>query len=69
MSFDLQARSEIFPATTGGAATMCSELNVPFLGALPLDPLLARRCDEGLELPTSPAVDALAALVDSEYYT
>lgn len=39
--------SEIFPATTGGAAQMCSDLKVPFLGSLPLDPLIARCCDEG----------------------
>jgi hypothetical protein len=26
---------------------MCEEMNVPFLGAIPLDPLIARSCDEG----------------------
>lgn len=65
-----QTRSEIFPATTGGAAQMCSELGVPLLGSLPLDPILARCCDDGRdflqELPASPAVTALRAIVDSK---
>ncbi|KAH9636782.1 hypothetical protein HF086_009122 [Spodoptera exigua] len=63
-----KTRSEIFPATTGGAAQMCSELGVPLLGSLPLDPILARCCDDGRdflqELPSSPAVTALRNIVD-----
>ncbi|XP_075978675.1 NUBP iron-sulfur cluster assembly factor 1 isoform X1 [Anticarsia gemmatalis] len=63
-----KTRSEIFPATTGGAAAMCSELDVPLLGSLPLDPVLARCCDDGrdflTELPNSPAVVALKAIVE-----
>ncbi|CAG9857437.1 unnamed protein product [Phyllotreta striolata] len=39
--------SEIFPASTGGARRMCEELGVPFLGGLPLDPALAKCCDDG----------------------
>lgn len=64
-----RARSEIFPATTGGAREMCQELGVDFLQSLPLDPLLARCCDEGrnyfLEFPESPAVIAMKELVQS----
>jgi len=60
-------QSEIFPATTGGARQMCEDLHVPFLGSLPLDPKLARCCDEGkdylTELPDSPAVKALNQIV------
>lgn len=26
---------------------MCEELNLTFLGAIPLDPMIARSCDEG----------------------
>lgn len=26
---------------------MCEEMNIPFLGSIPLDPLIARSCDEG----------------------
>lgn len=55
--------AELFKPTTGGAIKMCEELNVPFLGKLPLDPKIARCCDEGkdfmAELPDSPAVLAL----------
>ncbi|XP_047026476.1 cytosolic Fe-S cluster assembly factor NUBP1 homolog [Helicoverpa zea] len=63
-----KTRSEIFPATTGGAAQMCIDLSVPMLGSLPLDPILARCCDDGrdflAELPASPAVTALKDIVD-----
>ncbi|CAH2091516.1 unnamed protein product [Euphydryas editha] len=62
-----KSRSEIFPATTGGAAQLCAELALRPLGALPLDPLLARACDAGAdfvrELPHSPAVAALGRIV------
>ncbi|XP_046968953.1 cytosolic Fe-S cluster assembly factor NUBP1 homolog [Vanessa cardui] len=62
-----QARSEIFPATTGGARAMCAALGARLLGALPLDPLLARCCDAGADfaadLPHSPAVRALRDIV------
>lgn len=68
----LQTRSEIFPATTGGAKEMCQELNVEFLGSLPLDPRLARCCDEGKdfinEFPESPAVVELKNIVKSKTY-
>lgn len=68
----LQTRSEIFPATTGGAKEMCQELNVEFLGSLPLDPRLARCCDEGKdfinEFPESPAVVELKNIVKSKIY-
>ena len=40
--------SEIFPAVTGGAIKMCQEMNVPFIGAIPLDPQLLRCCEKGI---------------------
>ncbi|CAH1960530.1 unnamed protein product [Acanthoscelides obtectus] len=59
--------SEIFPATTGGARQMCKEMDVPYLGNLPLDPKLARLCDEGrdiiTEMPSSLVVQALNGIV------
>lgn len=62
------SRSEIFPATTGGATQMCAEMNESLLGQLPLDPLLARCCDDGRnfiqELPESPAVVALNTIAN-----
>jgi len=30
--------SQIFAPTTGGAEQMCKQMNVPFLGSIPLDP-------------------------------
>nr|CAD7400744.1 unnamed protein product [Timema cristinae] len=57
-----KTQSNIFPANTGGARQMCGELDVPFLGSLPLDPRLARSCDEGsnflADIPDSPVVAA-----------
>lgn len=59
--------SDIFPASTGGAKKMCEELKVPFLGSLPLDPRIARCCDEGkdfvTELADSPALKASHEIV------
>ncbi|CAG9793636.1 unnamed protein product [Diatraea saccharalis] len=63
-----KTRSEIFPASTGGAGQMCVELAAPLLGRLPLDPTLARCCDNGLdlfeELPDNPTVLAARQIVD-----
>jgi len=39
--------SQIFAPTTGGAEKMATDMNVPFLGRIPLDPRIARACDEG----------------------
>ena len=61
--------TRIFPARTdgGGAEQMCIEMEVPYLGQLPLDPRLTKCCDEGkdfiTEFPTSPAVVALEEIV------
>lgn len=49
---------------------MCEDLNVPFLGNIPLDPLLARYCDEGKDLlsdmPDNPAIKAVQKIVKSK---
>jgi len=46
---------------------MCEDLNVPFLGGLPIEPLVARACDEGVnfiqENPNSPTCKALENVV------
>ncbi|KAJ2488779.1 cytosolic Fe-S cluster assembly factor nbp35 [Coemansia sp. RSA 2050] len=59
--------SPIFPPTTGGAQALCSELGVPLLGRIPLDPLIGRACDFGESFaessPTSPAAHALSEIV------
>ncbi|XP_063228066.1 cytosolic Fe-S cluster assembly factor nubp1 [Bacillus rossius redtenbacheri] len=58
-----KTQSAIFPANTGGARKMCEDLGVPFLGQCPLDPRLARSCDEGKSMvadhPDSPVAAAL----------
>lgn len=68
-----QNTAEIFPASSGGARTMSDELNVEFLGSIPLDPLLARCCDEGknflTEMPDSPTVSALNEICKSKILT
>lgn len=50
---------------------MCEDLKTPFLGSLPLDPKIARCCDEGkdfiTELPDSPVIKALNDIVDSKF--
>jgi MinD-like ATPase involved in chromosome partitioning or flagellar assembly len=56
----------IFPATSGGGIALATETKIPFLGSIPLDPLLARACDEGKDFcseysdsPTSLAVKSI----------
>lgn len=40
-------KSDIFPASGEGPAGMAAKFEVPFLGALPIDPLLLRSCEAG----------------------
>ncbi|XP_072916447.1 cytosolic Fe-S cluster assembly factor nubp1 [Hemitrygon akajei] len=62
-----QHESQIFPPTTGGAMKMCKDLNIPFLGKLPLDPRIGKSCDEGKsflsEITDSPACIAYKEIV------
>ncbi|XP_038703758.1 cytosolic Fe-S cluster assembly factor NBP35-like [Tripterygium wilfordii] len=44
---DLIAFTEIFDSSGGGAAKMCREMNVPFLGKVPMDPQLCKASEEG----------------------
>ncbi|KAI4475519.1 hypothetical protein M0802_015116 [Mischocyttarus mexicanus] len=59
--------AEIFPALTGGGRAMADDLNIDFLGSLPLDPLIARCCDEGknflTDIPESPTTLVLQEIV------
>lgn len=41
------ACSEVFDTSGGGAARMCAEVGVPFLGKVPLDPKLCKAAEEG----------------------
>uniref|UniRef100_A0A3Q3L805 NUBP iron-sulfur cluster assembly factor 1, cytosolic n=1 Tax=Mastacembelus armatus TaxID=205130 RepID=A0A3Q3L805_9TELE len=62
--------SLIFPPTSGGAEQMCTDLNLPLLGKVPLDPRIARSCDEGKsflnEIPDSPAAEVYQRIVQSK---
>ncbi|XP_051905219.1 cytosolic Fe-S cluster assembly factor nubp1 isoform X3 [Hippocampus zosterae] len=61
--------SQIFPPTSGGAETMCANLNLPLLGKVPLDPRIAKSCDEGRSflnaIPDSPAAEVYKRIVQS----
>ncbi|VFQ80043.1 unnamed protein product [Cuscuta campestris] len=44
---DVLGYSEVFDTSRGGAAGMCREMGVSFLGAVPLDPQLGKAAEEG----------------------
>ncbi|EOY02668.1 Nucleotide binding protein 35 [Theobroma cacao] len=44
---DVIAANEVFDSSGGGAAKMCMEMGVPFLGKVPLDPQLCKAAEEG----------------------
>ncbi|XP_027100552.1 cytosolic Fe-S cluster assembly factor NBP35-like [Coffea arabica] len=44
---DVAAYTEIFDSSAGGAGRMCSEMGIPFLGKVPLDPQLCKAAEEG----------------------
>lgn len=58
----------IFKPVSGGAKAMCEDMQVPFLGAIPLDPRLAMCCDEGQSFldafEDSPAAKAVFEVID-----
>lgn len=61
--------SFIFKPTTGGGKKLCEEMNIPFLGSVPLDPRIAKACDAGQcffdDYSDSPAASALLGVLDS----
>lgn len=60
--------SAVFPATTGGAAAMCAEYGLPLLARLPIEPGLARLCDQGASpfeaMPDSETVAAMRTVAE-----
>ncbi|XP_057435312.1 cytosolic Fe-S cluster assembly factor NBP35-like [Lotus japonicus] len=44
---NLIACTEVFDSSGGGAVKMCKEMEVPFLGKVPLDPKLCKAAEEG----------------------
>jgi Mrp family chromosome partitioning ATPase len=59
--------SDIFAASTGGGRKLAKDSNIPFLGAVPLDPRIGMSCDFGESyfdaFPDSPACEALRGVV------
>lgn len=59
--------SQIFKASTGGARMLAKDMEIPFLGAVPLDPRIGMACDYGESFfdnfPDSPACKALRGVV------
>jgi len=57
----------IFFPSTGGAEAMCKEMNLELLGKIPLDPMIARSCDEGksyiTQFPNSKASQEYQSIV------
>ncbi|KAJ0972384.1 hypothetical protein J5N97_020343 [Dioscorea zingiberensis] len=43
----LFVRSELFDSSGGGAAQMCVDMGVPFLGKIPMEPQLCKAAEEG----------------------
>eukprot|EP01135_Chromosphaera_perkinsii_P001984 Nk52_evm31s215 gene=Nk52_evmTU31s215 len=64
--------SRIFPPSTGGAAQLAIDMDIPYLGAIPLDPRIGRSCDEGKsfvsEVPDSPATKAYESIIKQITY-
>jgi Mrp family chromosome partitioning ATPase len=59
--------SQIFRPSTGGARRLAEDENIPFLGAVPLDPRIGMACDFGESFltayPDSPACAAIKQVV------
>lgn len=66
---NLIASSNVFPPSGDGPHGMALRYNVPYLGAIPLDPNLLKSCEEGLcfvqAFPQSTAVTAVNSITDS----
>jgi Mrp family chromosome partitioning ATPase len=59
--------TRIFAPNSGGAEKMATEMNVPFLGSIPIDPRIGKSCDLGEnlfeEFPESPACKSYEQIV------
>lgn len=63
------ASANVFPPSGNGPKGMANRYNVPYLGAIPLDPNLLKSCEEGLcyvqAFPDSTAVSSVNKIADS----
>ncbi|KAE8302030.1 Nucleotide-binding protein 35 [Giardia duodenalis] len=61
-----EAETPVIEATTGGVKKMCEDMNVPYIGSMPLDPQLMKAGEDGVawsticDIETSPGYDAFA---------
>lgn len=58
--------TDIFYPSSGGAEKMCQDMDVPFLGKIPLDPKISKAGELGrsvFEGDSSPGIDAFRSLV------
>lgn len=64
-----KGESQIFKPTTGGGKALCEELEIRFLGSVPLDPRIGKCSDLGESFldayPESPASTAVLQVVES----
>lgn len=62
------ALNEVFDNSGGGAARMCTEMGVPFLGKVPLDPELCKAAEEGrscfVDQKSGTSASALKKIID-----
>jgi len=59
--------TDVFQGTSGGGRALCEEKGIRFLGSVPLDPMLARACDEGRDLASetgTPSAEAYKNVLD-----
>mmetsp|Transcript_20471 Transcript_20471/g.51031 ORF Transcript_20471/g.51031 Transcript_20471/m.51031 type:complete len:389 (-) Transcript_20471:196-1362(-) len=63
----LTVHADVFAASRGGAARMCEQAGVPFLGRVPLDPAIAAAADQGRSLfPSTGETDAGGSLAEED---
>ena len=66
----LQIASDLYPRTSGGGVQLASDMNLPFLGKIPLDPRVGMSCDQGLsfyeDYPDIPVTLAYKDIVSSK---
>ncbi|KAK7206930.1 cytosolic Fe-S cluster assembly factor NBP35 [Myxozyma melibiosi] len=62
-----KGESFIFAPTTGGGKALAEELEIPFLGSVPLDPRIGQSCDYGVsfldEYPDSPTSKSIMSII------
>lgn len=61
-------KTMIFKPTSGGGQHLAKEYDIPFLGSIPLDPIVMQSCETGKSIvkdhPNSPASQAMKEIVE-----